>query len=318
MRIIDFTKRACKRGFTLIEIMVATVIMVILVGLVIQITSEVLKVWNRSSGRLAANSQARIAMELLTRDLETAVFRSNGLQWLRSENEDVEGPAGTTTATVSLKLFAPALDRELKIGGQKVPGDICAIAYKLAYADPVDGSTAEETPDNRLFILYRLLVDPETTFTELMGKDAPDEQKTLPDASATAWGPSESIIGNQGSNYLVSNIVEFKIDYYVEDDGITSTPTLVGGTSATSVDTILGGTDATVGPNAGGSIPVHFQKPLSYADITLTVISDEGAQMLQNLSLIASEGSDEERINDVITTHGSTFTRRINFLTRPL
>ena len=45
-----------KKAFTLIEIMVATVIMVILVGLVIQITSEVLKVWNRSSGKLSANA----------------------------------------------------------------------------------------------------------------------------------------------------------------------------------------------------------------------------------------------------------------------
>ena len=46
------TKSISKRAFTLIEIMVATVIMVVLVGLVIQITSEVLKVWTRSSGKL--------------------------------------------------------------------------------------------------------------------------------------------------------------------------------------------------------------------------------------------------------------------------
>ena len=82
------TKSAAQRGFTLIEIMVATVIMVVLVGLVIQITSEVLKVWTRSSGKMAANAEARIAMELITQDLETAVLRNNGQQWLR-----VEAPA---------------------------------------------------------------------------------------------------------------------------------------------------------------------------------------------------------------------------------
>ena len=68
------TQSAAKRAFTLIEIMVATVIMVVLVGLVIQITSEVLKVWTRSSGKLSANAEARIAMDLITQDLETAVF----------------------------------------------------------------------------------------------------------------------------------------------------------------------------------------------------------------------------------------------------
>ena len=77
------TRSAAKRAFTLIEIMVATVIMVVLVGLVIQITSEVLKVWSRSSGKLAANAEARIAMDMITQDLETAVFRNNGQQWLR-------------------------------------------------------------------------------------------------------------------------------------------------------------------------------------------------------------------------------------------
>ena len=76
-------KSIAKRAFTLIEIMVASVIMVVLVGLVIQITSEVLKVWTRSSGKLAANAEARIAMDMITQDLETAVFRNNGQQWLR-------------------------------------------------------------------------------------------------------------------------------------------------------------------------------------------------------------------------------------------
>jgi len=78
-------RSAAKRAFTLIEIMVATVIMVVLVGLVIQITSEVLKVWTRSSGKLSANAEARIALDLITQDLETAVFRNNGQQWLRVE-----------------------------------------------------------------------------------------------------------------------------------------------------------------------------------------------------------------------------------------
>ena len=53
-----------KSGFTLIEVMVATVIMVILVGMVITITGRVLDVWSKSSGKLSANAEARIAMEL--------------------------------------------------------------------------------------------------------------------------------------------------------------------------------------------------------------------------------------------------------------
>ncbi len=86
--------------------MVATVIMVVLVGLVIQITSEVLKVWSRSSGKLAANAEARIAMDMITQDLETAVFRNNGQQWLRVEAPLASG-GDYTGQTVGLKLFSP-------------------------------------------------------------------------------------------------------------------------------------------------------------------------------------------------------------------
>lgn len=285
-----------KNAFTLIEILVATVIMVVLTGLVIQITSEVLKVWNRSSGKLAANAEARIALDLLTQDLETAVYRNNGLQWLRAE-DDTTGPINT----VSLKLFSPALDRP------DGPGDICAIAYLLENRDPISGSPTSPTegdPDDRLWILYRMVVSPKDTFDTLMGAG---NQETLPEKTQIFWG-SNSIIGqdtsgNLGTNYLVSNVVRFEIDFYVEDDD-TAGNTLVSG------DTIYGGADATVGPQStvGGA----FTKPLSYAELKLTVISDEGAQLLQNINKIP------ETIDEVILQHGEVFTRRVNFLARPL
>ena len=115
-----------RSAFTLIEIMVATVVMIVLTGLVIQITGEVLKVWNRSSGKLSANAEARIALDLLTQDLETAVFRNNEQQWLRVE-APVDPGGNYTNQTVALKLFSPALDRHKfeADGVTPTPGDIC-------------------------------------------------------------------------------------------------------------------------------------------------------------------------------------------------
>ena len=279
-------------AFTLIEIMVATVVMIVLTGLVIQITSEVLKVWNRSSGKLSANAEARIAMDLLTQDLETAVFRNNNLQWLRAE-DDTSGWVNT----VSLKLFSPALDRP------SGPGDICGIAYLLENRDPVSGSTGAGSPDDRLWILYRMVASPEDTFKNLMGVG---NQDALPAKDEPLWG-SNSIVGinsggNVGTNYLVSNVVGFEIDFYVEED---DTP----GDTLVLVDTIYGGDDATVGPQSllGGG----FTKSLAYAEIKLTVISDEGATLLQNLAQVPQD------FDDVVREHGEVFTRRVNFLARP-
>ena len=64
------------------------------------------------------------------------------------------------------------------------------------------------------------------------------------------------------------------------------------------------------------SVPNHysvrFYKLSAYAEIKLTVISDEGAKLLQNLAQIPQD------FNDVVREHGEVFTRRVNFLARPL
>lgn len=274
-------QRRGRNGFTLIEIMVATAVMIVLVGLVVQITSQVLNVWNRSSGKLAANAEARVAMQLITQDLETAVFRNNGLEWLRAEKSDVNFLSGYTEQTTTLKLFSPALDRP------DGPGDICAIGYLLDFRNAVTGTqTGDQT-----FVLYRNVVDAQTTFNSLMGSGNQDS------LTGGEWSDA-SIVGLTpvGSNYLCANIVQFVIDFYVEGD-----PDPVANTSV-----IYGGNSATVGPNTA------LPQPLAYADITLVVISDEGAKLLQNIDKIP------ETAEEVVEQHSETFTRRVNFMSRPL
>lgn len=306
MKTLNFSRqKKRKSAFTLIEIMVASVIMIVLTGLVIQITSEVLKVWNRSSGKLAANAEARIAMDLLTQDLEAAVFRNNGLQWLRSE----KGSTSLGTNTVALRLFAPALDRP------EGPGDICAIAYQLENRDPVSGSDSQDDPDDRFWTLYRLVVNPQDTFTSLMGKS---NQGSLPNKDASNWtgaDVSESIVGIDGSNYLVQNVVNFEIDFHVYDDGNPFTETLVTDAGGTIYGGQLGITP-TVGPQAhpgASSLQLlAYRQPLAYAEIRLVIVSDKGAQLLQNITKIP------ETEEEVIRQHGEVFTRRVNLLARPL
>ena len=127
MKTLNFSRqKKHQSAFTLIEIMVATVVMIVLTGLVIQITSEVLKVWNRSSGKLSANAEARIAMDLLTQDLETAVFRNNGQRWLEARQLDLGDPlTGGNFKTTQLRLFSPVGGRVASHSwyGSAPPGD---------------------------------------------------------------------------------------------------------------------------------------------------------------------------------------------------
>jgi prepilin-type N-terminal cleavage/methylation domain-containing protein len=298
-------KNKAKRAFTLIEIMVATVIMVVLVGLVIQITGEVLKVWARSSGKLSANAEARIAMDLITQDLETAVFRNNGQQWLRVEapKETVESGVGLyTDQTVSLKLFSPALDRPKEdASGVAIPGDICAIGYRLAYKKSYTGTNAPE-----VYALYRRVVDPKITFNDYMGPGVGDPQLTLDNQTLWADFGDDSITDD--ANYLAGNIIEFKVLIYEQ-------PAIVGGlvvpSNATPEGKLEAGRDYAYGGDPDTDSAVSA-KQLLYADIILTVITDVGLEMLNNLGKIP------ETAPEIVQQHGQTFTRRVNFMAHPL
>ncbi|MGB0259146.1 MAG: PulJ/GspJ family protein, partial [Coraliomargarita sp.] len=201
-----------KSGFTLIEVMVATVIMVILVGMVITITGRVLDVWSKSSGKLSANAEARIAMELLTQDLETAVFRKNGQQWLRVDGpESIQG--NYTSQTVALKLFTPSLTRDKfeADGVTPIPGDVCAVAYRLEFQGAYDD---ENAPD--VYALYRSIARPDDTFNDLLGTNSQPSspQLDLVASSNTFWDAAQIV---DQANYLASNIVDFQVFIYEEN-----------------------------------------------------------------------------------------------------
>lgn len=277
-----------KRAFTLIEIMVAATITIIMVGLVIQITSEVLKIWNKSVGKLSANAEARIALELLTSDLETAVLLNNGQQWLRVETEaDVGSP--TAGKTVGLKLFAPAQDRSAG------PGNICAISYRLAYDRAYTGARANT------FVLFRALEQPEATFNTLLGPASGDPQLSL---VGNFWDSTVA-----PDNYLAGNIVDFKIYIYGIDESTGEEEILndPDDNGEIDLDYFFGGT------NANERVP-------TFAEIFLTVVSDEGIEILELFAdpEVMGAGTGFDNVQEVVLRFGEVFKRRVYFQGRPL
>ena len=310
MKTLNFNSQKKRQSaFTLIEIMVATVIMIVLTGLVIQITSEVLKVWSRSSGKLSANAEARIVMDLLTQDLETAVFRNNGQRWLEAKTKDIASVAGYQTQTINLLLFSPALDRPLEDKNSKdIPGDICAVQYELVYQNPVNGGTSKA--EDNMFALHRRVIDPSTTFNRIMGAG---KQETFASWAEDIVTPVVTIsldpypAPEDPQNYLAGHVANFIVEFYVIDnDGDeVKVPSPIN----------FGGTTPTVG--SGATADLAF--PLAYAEISLTILSDEGTKLLQNLAANrGGTGFDSGDGGGIVRQHGEVFTRRVNLLARPL
>lgn len=306
------------KAFTLIEIMVATAIMVVLVGIVIKITGDVLNVWNRAGGKLAANAEARIALDLLTQDIETAILRNNGQQWFRVDAPlDTEaGDSLYTNQTVSLKLFSPALDRPTtNSAGAAVSGDVCAIGYRLAYKESYTGGT-------NVYALYRRITDPETTFNNMLGSPSDANSPQL-DLSGALWEDFGADSLTDEENYLAANIVEFKVFVYEEDSSVNPPiARLANGDDTTmeldtnvTIDGANGFSYYAFGGN-DGSQDIPTAKML-YVDIILKVVSDEGLQKLQNLSNpdFATDGQTAE---SVVNEHGTSYVRRVYFPSSPI
>jgi prepilin-type N-terminal cleavage/methylation domain-containing protein len=300
--------KVCIRGFTLIEIMVATVIMVILVGFFIKITTDVLKVWNRSAGKLSRSAEARIAMDMIASDIENSLYRNNGQQWLRIQGPEVAGGEFNGNS-VSLKLFSAATDRPQKfadsdfkpvgaVAGDPIPGELCAVGYHLKFKESYAGGTPT-------YSLYRHLINPYETFLNYIDTAELDlsVQATLSGIDPSPDGWSEVSI-TQNKNYLVGNIVEFKLLVYLQ--GQTDPINADANSFELKYMTYsYGGMDA--------SLQNGQQKAIDYMVISLKVISDEGMRELQNIDNLAFSGSRTDFVNDVILKYVETYTRRVHF-----
>jgi type II secretory pathway pseudopilin PulG len=66
-----------KRAFTVIELLVATAVAIVLAGILIAVTRSALNLWQKSQNRSAANIQAKVALDFIVRDLQSAISRQN-------------------------------------------------------------------------------------------------------------------------------------------------------------------------------------------------------------------------------------------------
>jgi prepilin-type N-terminal cleavage/methylation domain-containing protein len=88
------SKQISPRGFTVIELLVAVGVTALLVSLMLTIVVNVMSGWNRSSGVLTTGNQARLAMDQISKDLQSAIIKRDGNVWLMATVQE-SGPSVT-------------------------------------------------------------------------------------------------------------------------------------------------------------------------------------------------------------------------------
>lgn len=215
----NYSNSTTRRGFTLVELLVAMAITVVIISVLVSITAVAMDTWQRGRAEVRASRQAKAMLETIARDFESMVTRrGNSFEWFYSKvDPSLPGPvANKSSNAAQFTFFTAATDRYLgKVGGtDDRGGDVSCVSYQLKWQDAVQG---REDSTSANFILYRLLVDPDLTFKDLLGK--PDLE--------TAFSSYASKIG-EVENFVCENIYQFTMTYQVE---VTRVPTGSSGTT---------------------------------------------------------------------------------------
>ena len=222
-------RSSSRRGFTLMELMVAMAITTIIVTVLVSITSIALDTWNRSRAELRASRQAKSMIDIMAKDFESLVVRKgNKSEWLSAVSDPADlGDKMKSTNATKLVFFTAATDRyDGKIGTPAdLGGDVSCVAYQLEYKDPIDPAGASKF---KSFVLSRLLVDPKNTFDRLLGKtDATVAASSLENVFNANFAGQIT----QPQNFVCENIFQFTVTFHVQTTTgvvVTTTPVTIG------------------------------------------------------------------------------------------
>ena len=158
-------KTTARRGFTLIEILAATAIMIVLVLFVTNIAVNMLKIYDRTIATLSTNADAGMVLDTLQDDLLSASMPDDGNYWFEVRYEsDVDNVARYSAP--ELMFFSRPADRIRRERNSKeiLPGELCAVSYKIAHRSPFGSRASSSSAGNLVYGCYRAVLNAKDTF----------------------------------------------------------------------------------------------------------------------------------------------------------
>ncbi len=284
------------RGFTLIELLVAMAITTIIVTVLVSITALSLDTWNRSRSEIRAARQGKAMIDSMAQDLESLVLRKgNNFEWLNAQSKPIEGPKGEDNPNaVEIFFFSAATDRyngQIGVTDVDKGGDVSSIAYQLRYKDPIPNGTSDKA---KTFVLYRKIVNPDRTFTSLLG------QNKLDTAFVTLTGTGDDAV-EAVENFVCENVYQFTVTFHVETTVLDASnkpvtkvvPISVGQDAKQAKEFFITGNGIT--STYTGDLTADQLKSgrITTVEVSLTVITDFGLSQMRNRTFSSPEDFDE-------------------------
>lgn len=335
--------RRKRPGFTLVEIMAATGIMLVVILLVLSLTTNILGSWTQSTGQLRTNFEARVALDLMTSDLESMEQHKRNICWLQVDYQSV-GPTGDTHVSPILYFFASAIERpRKKDANQQILDGTCAISYRLDFKNPFLNVNLGADP-SPVYGLYRSVIDSENTFEDALAITDFDPASFNTTSLEALWSgqalsadgsgniglqvwdvdingnPSQETVDADwitgASNFLSQHVAKFEVLFWYKDQNGDLLPATDDGEPLNGtnepVQIILAGSSLYLSSSQASTPTASDRVPgarLVYADITLTLLDSEGAQQF-NQGLVNHQ--------EAIEQYGRVFSRRVNLMSGSL
>ncbi len=315
-----------RRGFTLLELLVAISITLALAGVLLSVTTGTLSIWRRVQGNFSNSTQAKLALDYLERDLHSAIHRSDTTKWLALDltNDPVEltkhgwaaAPAapGSTKPATAFSYSQPlpgtvavGLDgitrARFALGGAWLrfvtlnPANFpVVVAYQIVRRPPP--GLAVTSPPPAHYLLYRTELTPADTLAT--GYDVGIAAYTSAvQVPAAAVAPTS--IGNPVlADMLADNVVDFGVWFYARNANGSLLQLFPENNS-----------DLQHGAIGNGTLPGNRYPEV--ADVMVRILSDEGAALLENMENGRGRSAVATDVEwwALVEQHSQVFVRRI-------
>lgn len=327
--------RQNQAGFTLLELLAAAAITLVLAGLMLAVATQVLATWRKAQDVATAGIQAKLALDLLQRDLQSARHRREGvgITWLaadvtadaavlvnrgwqtspnmkpaRAESWQLvpETPAGAEPLIGGARFGLSGVWLRGIVSNIESEGSApVAVSYQIARR-PLSGSdVSANNPAEVRYTLFRSAVSAENTFAVGYDVRAGGYGSASP-RSATMRAASTLTNPHTAGDALLTNAVDFGVWFYVRDD-VTGALVRVFPADRNDFDYSVGDAPA----------PIREARFPDVADVMIRVLTDEGARLLAavergDAALVVPAGlSREQWWWQIVTENSRVYTRRI-------
>lgn len=315
-------RKESRSAFTIVELLVATAVTAVLAGLLLMMTSGVLNAWNKTSGTLSVNNQAKLIFDMLGEDLQGAIFRQNGENiWLAVDilpegHPQLSQERGWTVSGSFSARIKPggtiSNDRESSRLGDSRYGlsgswlrffttgsgtRPVAVSYQLARRHVTGDPSDTSNPAEVRYMLYRSIIAPGNVIQR--GYDLnPSPPVPAPDSNDPPvgyWQAGNPLINPPRGQIIATNVIDFGVRLYVRDDvgqlmlyfpsANYTAPTEMRNQSGNNHRGYL----ADGGPKRVIANGPSFQSGTTFGpfpdtvDIFVRILTGEGARLIQNL-----------------------------------